>query len=44
MQADLDGKSLITYRTTNGDSFITAEGNLVLNSTPVEFAEVAIAA
>jgi len=43
-QAVLDGKTLITYQTTNGDSFIDAEGNLVLDGVAVEFAETAIAA
>jgi len=43
-QAVLDGKTLITYQTTNGDSYIDAEGNLVLDGVAVEFAEVAMAA
>ena len=43
-QVVLDGKTQITYQNTNGDSYIDAEGNLVLNGSAVEFAEVAMAA
>jgi hypothetical protein len=38
MQAVLDGKTLITYQITNGNSYIDAEGNLVLDGETVEFA------
>ena len=44
MQAVLDGKTWITYQTVNGNSFVDAEGNLVLDGLAVEFAEVAMAA
>jgi len=43
-QAVLDGKTLITYHNTNGNSYIDAEGNLVLDGVAVEFAEPALMA
>ena len=34
----------LPIKPTNGDSYIDAEGNLVLDGVAVEFAEVALAA
>jgi hypothetical protein len=45
MQAVLDGKTIITYQAITGNSYITAEGDLVLDGVAVEFAsEFAVAA
>jgi len=41
VRAELDGNSIITYQSLNGESFISEDGVLNLNGSTVEFAEPA---